>query len=61
MAAVMMKLNTRARDLATTALISLMVALLTAFTFRYNPDQREGIFITRGEPGAHQGLLIRPW
>ena len=57
MAAVMMKLNTRARDLATTAL----VGLLTAFTLGYTSDQGQEITITDGEPAVSRSQLSRPW
>ena len=57
MAAVMMKLNTRARALATTAL----VGLLTAFTLGYIPDHGEEITITSGDPAVSRGQLSQPW
>ena len=57
MAAAMMKLNTRARALATTAL----VGLLAAFTMGYIPDHGEEITITDGEPAVSRSQLSRPW
>ena len=39
MAAVMVKLNTRAKSLATKALLVLLVGLLAAFTLGYTSDQ----------------------
>ena len=57
MAAVMIKLNTRARALATTAL----VGLLGAFPMGYIPDHGEEITITDGEPAVSRGQLSRPW
>ena len=57
MAAVMMKLNTRARALATTAL----VRLLTAFTLGYTSDHGEEITITSGDPAVSRGQLSQPW
>ena len=39
MAVVIIKLNTRAGALATTAVIALLVALLATFTLGYIPDQ----------------------
>ena len=57
MAAVMMKLNTRARALATTAL----VGLLAAFTMGYIPDHGEEITITSGDPAVSRGQLSQPW
>ena len=61
MAAVMMKLNTRPRVLATTALLTLLVALLTTFTLGYIPDQGEEITITGGEPAVSRGQPSQPW
>ena len=61
MAAAMMKLNTRARVLTATALLALLVALLTAFTLGYIPDQGEEITITDGEPTVSRDQLSRPW
>ena len=57
MPAVMMKLNTRARALAATALL----ALLTAFTLGYIPDQRQEITITSGDPAVTRAQLSQPW
>ena len=57
MAAVMIKLNTRARALATTAL----VGLLTAFTLGYTSDHGEEITITDGEPAVSRSQLSQPW
>ena len=57
MAAVMMKLNTRARALATTAL----VGLLTAFTLGYTSDQGQEITTTSGDPAVSRGQLSQPW
>ena len=57
MAAAMMKLNTRARALATTAL----VGLLAAFTMGYISDHGEEITITDGEPAVSRSQLSRPW
>ena len=57
MAAVMIKLNTRARALATTAL----VGLLAAFTMGYIPDHGEEITITSGDPAVSRGQLSQPW
>ena len=57
MAAVMMKLNTRARALATTAL----VGLLTTFTLGYTSDQGQEITITSGDPAVSRGQLSQPW
>ena len=42
MAAVMIKLNTRARALATTAPLALVLGLLAAFTMGYIPDHQDG-------------------
>ena len=61
MPAVMMKLNTRARALATTAMLALLVALLSAFTLGYTPDQGEEITITNGDPAVSRDQLSRPW
>ena len=57
MAAVMIKLNTRARALATTA----PLGLLAAFTMGYIPDHGEEITITDGEPAVSRGQISRPW
>ena len=61
MGAIMMKLNTRAKSLATKALLALLVGLLTAFTLGYIPDQGEEITITSGEPAVSKGQLSQPW
>ena len=61
MAAVMMKLNTRDRILAATALLALLVALLTAFTLGYTSDQGQEITISSGDPAVSRGQLDRPW
>ena len=61
MAAVMIKLNTRARALATTAPLALVLGLLGAFTMGYIPDHGEEITITDGEPAVSRGQLSQPW
>ena len=61
MATVMMKLKTRARALATTAILALLFALLTAFTLGYTPDQGQEITITSGDPAVSKGQLSQPW
>ena len=61
MAAVMMKLNTRARALATTAPLALVLGLLTAFTLGYTSDQGQEITITSGDPAVSRGQLSQPW
>ena len=60
MGAIMMKLNTRARALAITALLALLVGLLTAFTLSYTPDQGQEITITSGDPAVSRGQLSQP-
>lgn len=60
MPAVMIKLNTRARALATTAQLALLIGLLAAFTLGYAPDQGQEITITDGEPAVSRGQLSRP-
>ena len=61
MGAIMMKLNTRAKSLATKALLALLVGLLDVFTLGYIPDQGEEITITSGEPAVSKGQLSQPW
>ena len=61
MAAVMIKLNTRARALATTAPLALVLGLLSAFTMGYIPDHGEEITITDGEPAGSWSQPSRPW
>ena len=61
MAAVMIKLNTRARALATIAPLALVLGLLAAFTMGYIPDHGEEITITDGEPAVSRSQLSRPW
>ena len=61
MAAVMIKLNTRARALATTAPLALVLGLLAAFTMGYIPDHVEEMTITDGEPAVSRSQLSRPW
>ena len=61
MPAAMTNLNSRAKALATTAIIILLVALLTAFTLGYTPDQGEEIAITGGGPALSKGQLSQPW
>ena len=61
MGAIMMKLNTRAKSLATKALLALLVGLLTAFTLGYIPDQGEEITITSGEAAVSKGQISQPW
>ena len=61
MAAVMMKLSARARALAATVLLALLVALLSAFTLDQIPDQGEEITITGGDPAVSRGELSQPW
>ena len=61
MVTAMTKLNSRAKALATTAIIILLVALLTAFTLGYIPDQGEEITITGGDPAVSRGQLSQPW
>ena len=59
-AAVMRKLNPRAKDLAATVLIALVIGLLAAFTLGYTPDQGEEITITNCNPAFFRGQLNRP-
>ena len=61
MAAAMMKLSTRARALATTALLALLIGLLTAFTLGYTPDQGQEITINSSDPAVSKGQLSRLW
>ena len=61
MAAVMIKLSARARALAATVLLALLVALLSAFTLDHIPDQGEEITITGGDPAVSRGELSQPW
>ena len=61
MAAVMIKLNTRARALATTAPLALVLGLLAAFTMGYTSDQGQEITITSGDPAVSRGQLSQPW
>ena len=61
MPAVMKSLNLRARALATTALLALLVGLLTAFTLGYTSDQGQEITITSGDPAVSRGQLSQPW
>ena len=61
MGAIMMKLNTRAKSLATKALLALLVGLLDVFTLGYIPDQAEEITITSGEPAVSKGQFSQPW
>ena len=61
MGAIMMKLNTSAKALAATALLALLVGLLTAFTLDYTPDQGQEIAITSGHSAVSRGQLSRPW
>ena len=61
MPAVMMRLNTRARALATTAMLALLVGLLAAFTLGHTPDQGQEITITSGDPAVSSGQLSQPW
>ena len=61
MPAVMKNLNTRVRNLAITAMLALLFALLAAFTLGYTPDQGQEITITSGDPAVSSGQLSRPW
>ena len=61
MPAVMKSLNLRARALATTALLALLVGLLTAFTLGYTSDQGQEITITSGDSAVSRGQLSQPW
>ena len=61
MADTMMKLSTRAKALATTALLALLIGLLTAFTLGYTPDQGQEITINSGDPAFSRGQLSRHW
>ena len=61
MPAVMMRLNTRARALATTAMLALLFALLAAFTLGHTSDQGQEITINSGDPAVSRGQLSQPW
>ena len=60
MGAIMMKLNTRAKSLATKALLALLVGLLDVFTLGYIPDQAEEITITRASPLSQRASSASP-
>ena len=56
----MKRLNLEARALATTALLALLVAMISAFTLGYTPDQGHEITITSGDPALSKGQISRP-
>ncbi len=61
MPAVMKSLNLKARALATTVMLALLVGLLAGFTLGYTPNQGKEITITSGGPAASRGQLSQPW